>query len=428
MNRRNFITSTLAASAFINHRTVAASDKVNLAIIGVRSRGKTLATGFAALSDVNVAYVCDVDERVLGAAAQAVEQKAGKRPQLIGDLRRVLDDKSVDAVVIATPDHWHALATIWGCQAGKDVYVEKPCSHNLREGRLMIEAARRNKRIVQHGTQSRSRPSTQRAIAYIQSGKIGKVLMAKAWDVQLRDDIGRKQDSPVPKGVDYDTWTGAAPLLPFNENRFHYNWHWHWNYGTGDAGNDGVHQIDMARWALGVEAPNEVSGMGRKIFFQDDQQTPDTMNITFNCGDKALIFEMRIWNPYQMEGVGNGVAVYGSEGMVQIGRWDGKWGFKAFDSKGKEVHFDNANEPDHHARNFIDCIRSRQAPNAEIAVGHTSTTFAHLANIVARTGRNLKFDAKTETILGDAEANRYLRRQYRKHWATPKDTSMTARS
>ncbi len=421
MNRRHFVQSALAASVVLGRRAVAASDKVNLAVIGVRSRGKSLATGFAALPDVNVAALCDVDERVLGAAAQAVAQRTGNRPQLSGDLRRVLDDKTIDAVVIATPDHWHAPATILACAAGKDVYVEKPCSHNLREGRLMVEAARRHKRIVQHGTQSRSRPSTQRAIEYIRSGKIGKVLLAKAWDVQLRDDIGRKADSPVPKGVDYDTWTGVAPMLPFNENRFHYNWHWHWNYGTGDAGNDGVHQIDMARWALGVDAPTEVSGMGRKLFFQDDQQTPDTMNVTFNCGGKALIFEMRIWNPYQMEGIGNGVAVYGSEGMVHIGRWGGKWGFKVFDSKGQEVLFDNANEPDTHARNFIDCIRSRQTPNAEISLGHTSTTFAHLANIVARTGRNVKFDAKTETILGDAEANRLLKRQYRQHWATPRE-------
>jgi predicted dehydrogenase len=265
-------------------RAVAASDKVNLAVIGVRSRGKALATGFAGLPDVNLACLCDVDER-------------GRRPQLIGDLRRALDDKTIDAVVIAAPDHWHAPATILACDAGKDVYVEKPCSHNLREGRLMIEAARRNNRVVQHGTQSRSRPSTQRAIAYIQSGRIGQVLMAKAWDVQLRDDIGRKADAPVPAGVDYDTWIGPAPLLPFNENRFHYHWRWHWNYGTGDAGNDGVHQIDMARWALGVDAPVEASGMGRKLFFRDDQQTPDTMNIAFDCGGKSLLFEMRIWTP-----------------------------------------------------------------------------------------------------------------------------------
>ena len=210
MNRRNFVKSAIAASALINQRSVGASDKVNLAVIGVRSRGKSLATGFAALPDVNIAYLCDVDERTLAATAAAVEQRAGKRPQLIGDLRRALDDKAIDAVVIATPDHWHAPATILACDAGKDVYVEKPCSHNLREGRLMVEAARRNKRIVQHGTQARSRPSTQRAIAYIQSGKIGKVLMAKAWDVQLRDDIGHKEDSPVPKGVDYDTWTGSG--------------------------------------------------------------------------------------------------------------------------------------------------------------------------------------------------------------------------
>jgi len=329
-------------------------------------------------------------------------------------------------VVIATPDHWHAPATILACEAGKDVYVEKPASHNLREGRLMVNAARQHKRVVQHGTQSRSRPSTQRAIEYIKSGKIGKVLMAKAWDVQLRDDIGHVEDSPVPAGVDYETWTGPALMLPFNLNRFHYKWHWNWNYGTGDAGNDGVHQIDIARWALGVDYPTEAAGLARKLFFRDDQVTPDTMNVSFNCGDKMILFEMRIWNPYQMEGVDNGVAVYGSDGMVQIGRWAGKTGFKVFDSKGKEILFDNAAEPDTHAANFVDCIRSRKAPNAEIEIGHTSTVYAHLANVVARTSKSIKFDPSTQTIVGDADASRFLTRQYRKHWGTPKEAEITS--
>ncbi|HZN11704.1 MAG TPA: Gfo/Idh/MocA family oxidoreductase [Blastocatellia bacterium] len=422
MDRRSFVKSAVAAAALAK-TVVAASDKVNVAVIGVNGRGKGLAGQFAALPEVNLAYLCDVDERVLGPAADDVVKRGGKRPQTVGDLRRVLDDKSVDAVVIATPDHWHAPATILACDAGKDVYVEKPASHNLREGRLMVEAARRHKRVVQHGTQARSRPSTRRAIEYVKSGKIGRVLMAKAWDVQLRDDIGHREDSAVPPGVDYENWTGPAPMLPFNENRFHYKWHWHWNYGTGDAGNDGVHQIDMARWALGVDYPLGASGMGRKLFFKDDQQTPDTVNLTYDCGDKAIMFEMRIWNPYSMEGVDNGVAIYGSDGMVHIGRWGGKWGYKVFDAKGKEVSFDNANEPDTHAQNFVDCVRSRQAPNAEIEIGHISTVYAHLANIVARTGRNLKFDPKTENIAGDAEAARLLKRQYRKHWATPKESS-----
>jgi predicted dehydrogenase len=430
MKRRHFVQSALAASVMMKRavsggQTPAASDRVNLAMIGVRGRGMSLISSLVSNPNVSIDYICDTDQRVWGKAASAIEKATGKAPKTVVDLRRVLDDKSIDAVVIATPDHWHAPATILACEAGKDVYVEKPASHNLREGRLMVQAARRHQRIVQHGTQSRSRPSTQRAIEYIKAGKIGKVLMAKAWDVQLRDDIGHQNDSRVPEGVDYETWTGPALMLPFNENRFHYKWHWNWNYGTGDAGNDGVHQLDIARWALGVNYPTEAGGLARKLFFRDDQQTPDTMNVSFNCDDKVIVFEMRIWNPYQMEGVDNGVAIYGSEGMVHIGRWQGKTGFKVFDVKGKEVLYDNANEPDNHTNNFIDCVRSRKAPNAEIETGHISTVYAHLANVVARTSRTIKFDPKTETIVGDQDASRYLTREYRKHWATPK-TSETA--
>ncbi|MBM3804783.1 MAG: Gfo/Idh/MocA family oxidoreductase [Acidimicrobiia bacterium] len=424
MNRRYFLQSSLALAA-ASRRHTAASDQVNLAFIGVRGQGKGLVNQFAALPEVNIPYLCDVDANVFGPAAKIVEEKKGKKAELIGDLRRALDDKTVDAIVVATPDHWHAPATLFGCAAGKDVYVEKPCSHNLREGRIMVEAARRTQRVVQHGTMYRSYPSYLRAVEHVQSGKIGKALMAKAWDVQLRNDIGRQQDGPVPTGVDYETWTGPALMLPFNANRFHYKWHWNWNYGTGDAGNDGVHQIDIARWALGVEAPLEVSGMGRKLFFQDDQQTPDTMTVTFNYPDKAMIFEMRIWTPYGMEDQENGVAIYGSEGVMHIGRWSTaagrKYGYRVYDRKHQLVLEDYETQPQNwHARNFVDCIRSRQKPNADIEIGFTSSLHAHLANIVARTGRPLKFDAKTSSIAGDAQANQLLGREYRKHWATPK--------
>jgi predicted dehydrogenase len=353
-DRRTFLKATgLGTAELAIARAVSANDKVTIAVMGVRGQGRSLTQRFASLADVNIAYLCDVDEKVFARAAKIVEGSKGKPPRLVADIRRVLDDKSVDAIVIATPDHWHAPATLLACDAGKDVYVEKPAAHNIREGRLMVEAARRHKRVVQVGTQARSRPSTQRAIAYVQSGKIGRVLMAKAWNIQLRENIGRKQDSAPPAGVDYDTWTGPAAMLPFNENRFHYRWHWHWNYGTGDIGNDGVHQIDIARWALGVDHPSDVSGMGRKLFFDDDQQTPDTMNITFNYPGKALMFEMRIWNPYQLEGIDNGVAVYGASGYVHIGRWNGKGGFKVFDSKDKLVLEDLGPEPDTHPRNFV---------------------------------------------------------------------------
>jgi predicted dehydrogenase len=276
--------------------------------------------------------------------------------------------------------------------------------------------------MVQHGTQSRNRPSTIRAIDYVKSGKIGKVLMAKAWNIQLRDDIGHAEDSPVPKGVDYDTWLGPAPWIPFNINRFHYKWHWHWHFGTGDAGNDGAHQMDIARWALGVNYPKTISGMGRKVFFDDDQQTPDTMNVTFDYGDKAMIWEMRIWTPYPMEGVDNGVGIYGSDGMVVVGRWNRVWGFKVYDAKGEIVLHDQETDDEMktHTQDFIRSIKSRELPNADIGIGHISALHCHLANIVSRVGRTVQFDAESETIVGDDAANLHVTRRYRQHWGTPR--------
>jgi len=421
MNRRYFLGTGLAAAAS-RRMAVAASDQVNIGIIGVGGRGRAIMGDFAATKAANIRAICDADKTSLE-KAQAVVAKLGlPKPAEVSDMRRLLEDKGIDAVVITTPDHWHAPAAILAADAGKDVYVEKPCSHNIREGRLMIDAARRNGRIMQVGTQSRSRPSTLRGIEYAKSGKIGKVLMAKAWNVQLRDDIGHKEDGPVPPGVDYETWLGPAPWIPFNENRFHYKWHWHWHFGTGDAGNDGAHQIDIARWALGAGYPVRASGSGRKVFFRDDQQTPDTMNVTFDYEDgKSMIWEQRIWNPYAMEEVENGVAVYGTQGMVHIGRWNRKWGFKAFDKDGKLVHHDDAGDGDRdHQQNFLDCVRSRKLPAADIMEGHLSAIHCHLANIVSRCGRNVAFEQETETIPGDPGANVYVKRTYRTHWGTPK--------
>lgn len=423
MNRRTFFLGVPAAAAVLTRRAVAASDTVNLAIIGVRGRGRSIGGSLASIPGANIAALCDVDDASYGVGAKAVEAKLGKRPPHVKDLRRCLDDKSIDAVVVATPDHWHVPAALLALSAGKDVYVEKPLSHNLHEGRLLVDATRKLKRVVQVGIQSRSRPSTQRAIEVVRSGKIGKVLMAKAWNVQLRKNIGHKEDAPVPAGIDFDTWTGPALMLPYNENRYHYNWHWHWNYGTGDMGNDGVHQLDMARWALDVEMPQRVTGTGRKLFFDDDQQTPDTMNINFEFKDKMLMFEMRIWTPYGMEGQENGVAIYGSNGMVHIGRWTGPWGYRVYDTKGKLVD-DQSNGGDgsdaQHLTNFLACVKSREQPNAPVEMGHASTTLCHLGNIVARTGRALAFDGAKETITGDTEASALLRRKYRQHWSTPK--------
>jgi predicted dehydrogenase len=413
MRRRVFLAGAMSSLAM-------ASDRVRVAVIGVRGRGRALTSEMLALPDVEVAALVDVDSRSFGRAAKAVEEKTGKAAVTYPDMRRVMDDRTIDAVVIATPDHWHGPAALLAVAAGKDVYVEKPCSHNLREGRWMVDAARAGKRVMQVGTQGRSRVSTQRAVEFVRSGGIGKVRMAKAWNVQLRDDIGRKPDSMAPKEFDYDTWTGPAEALPFNENRSHYTWHWHWNYGTGDMGNDGAHQLDMARWALGVEAPVAVSGWGSKVFFDDDQQTPDSMSLTFSYpGGEALLFEQRIWTPYGMNEQENGVAVYGSEGMVEIGRWNKKWGYKIFDRKGKLVKIDQEPGEGGHPENFIACVKSRATPNGDIAIGHTSALHAHLGNIVARTGRNLRFDPVRETIMADPAATALLGRRYRKHWGTP---------
>jgi len=413
--------SALSATV-LRRRAAAASDQVNLGIIGVGGRGRYLLQSYAKISGANIKTICDADKASLE-KAQAVASKLGiAKPSEVTDMRRLLDDKTIDAIVVTTPDHWHAPAAILGVEAGKDVYVEKPASHNIREGRLMIDAARRTGKLMQVGTQSRSRESTVRAIELIKSGKIGRVLTAKAWNIQLRDDIGHKEDGPVPAGVDYETWLGPAPWIPFNENRFHYKWHWHWHFGTGDAGNDGAHQIDIARWALGESYPVRVSGSGRKVFFKDDQQTPDSMLATFDYEDgKSLIWEQRIWNPYGMNEIENGVGVYGTEGMIHIGQYNRKWGFKVFDKDGKMTQHDDAGDSDAvHQQKFVDSVRSRKLPPGDIMEGHLSAIHCHLANIVARTGRNVSFDQETETIVGDSVANAHVKRTYRSHWGTPK--------
>jgi predicted dehydrogenase len=423
MRRRTFLSSA-AAAVSASAALAAPTERITIALMGVRGRGRSLTEAFCAQPDIDVAYVCDVDENVVDAAYKIIEASGRKRPPLVSDLRRCLDDKRVDAIVMGTPLHWHAPGTILACAAGKDVYVEKPVSHNVREGRLMVEAARRHRRIVQVGSQLPSLPVTQEFHNYVQSGRLGRVLMAKVWNVQLRRSIGRKADEPVPAGVDYETWTGPLPKLPFNRNRFHSTVNWHWHYGAGDIANDGVHELDIARRALGVALPVRVSGFGRKMYFDDDQQTPDTMNLTYEYDDGRLItYEQRLWNPYGLEGCDNGVAVYGDKAVAQFGRFrEHNWGFRVLDDKNVEVLFaehgkSSIDTP--HARNFLDSMRSRKPPRVEIEEGHWASALAHLGNIVARTGRPFRFDPVTETIPDDDEAAALLKRTYRSHWSTP---------
>ena len=282
--RRHFLFGSLAAVAggLAPKPSRSASETVVLGFMGVRGRGRDLIKYFAKRSDVEIAYLADVDSRLLAERAAEVESLRGHRPKTVQDFRRVLDDKSVDALVIATPDHWHALATIWACQAGKDVYVEKPTSHSIWESRKMVEAARKHDRVVQVGAQCRSAPYMTAALEYLQSGKLGDVHFVKVFNSKPRSTIGNLPDKPVPAGVDYDMWLGPAPMRPFNENHFHYAWHWFWNYSGGDLINDGVHQLDLARWCIGRKHPRSVYSTGGIHFFKDAQETPDTQIVTWD--------------------------------------------------------------------------------------------------------------------------------------------------
>jgi predicted dehydrogenase len=433
-SRRHLLRTTaggLAALAAASHVRAADppptdSDAITLAVIGPGGMGTNLLRSFAAMKDVRVTHVCDVDARRAGKAAEAAKAISGREAKVESDLRRVLDDKDVRAVVIATPDHWHGPAAILAAEAGKHIYVEKPASHNVREGRLMVEAARRNKVVMQVGTQGRSTPHVKEAFEYLRSGELGEILAAKAWNSQLRANIGRKQPGQAPAEVDYDTWVGPAPMVPFQENRFHSWWRWWHAFGTGDIGNDGVHDLDVARWGLDVDTlhPTSVTAIGGKYFFDDDQQFPDTQYVvyeyTLDDGKKRqLTFEQRIWSPYVQEGLENGSAYYGTKGYLILNR---QGGYQAFGPKNKPIK-NVAGKLDSalHHRNFLDCVRSGARPNADIEIGHRSAAVAHLGNIAARVGRRINFDPKAEQVVGDDEANALVRRQYREgHWAVPK--------
>ena len=436
-NRRSFLESSAATglvaalSAAASKKAHAANDKVALCMMGVRGRGGGVLSTFASLSEVEVRYVCDIDEQVREAAIARVEQKTGKRPIGIKDYRQALDDKSLDALASGTPDHWHALPTIHACQAGKDVYVEKPDGHNIIEGQVMVAAARKYGRVVQLGTQSRSGAHFLECMEYLKTGALGKVRFAKAWESARQGSIGRPADSPVPPGVDYDLWLGPAPLRPFNKVRFHGNWRWFFDYGTGDLGNDGVHRLDYARWALASALsaekqtlpllPRAVSAHGGKYYFDDAQEWPDTMMVTYDFAPGCLLtYEMRVWNAYPLHEESEGAAVLGDQGSVVIG--NGRW--RAFDAKGKLVKESVGSYGNDlaHVKNFLDCMRNRGKPNADLeTVGHPSSLLCHLGNAAWRAGRTLRFDPASYTFVGDADANQYLTRpEYRKPWLLPK--------
>jgi predicted dehydrogenase len=397
--------------------------------VGVRGRSRNHMSAYNQMANVEIAAICDVDETVLNAGLAAVEKAKGKRPAAFTDLRKLLEDKSIDAISIATPNHLHTLQTIWACQAGKDVYVEKPCSHDMFEARQIVAAAEKYNRIVAHGTQQRA--GIGRVVAQqLRDGLIGDVYMARGMCYKRRDTIGRKPVMPVPAGVHYDLWLGPAPEHAFTQNRFHYNWHWFWDYGNGDLGNQGVHQVDMARWGLGVKYPTKISAIGGHFMFDDDQETPNTLNASFEFGDgamkkKMMTFEVRHWITNHEAGIEEpepqnvGVIFYGSKGYMAV--WSEDTGkYQTWLGREQKPGPSGADLGNNWV-NFIDVVRSRKQADlfAPVAEGAISTTLVHLANISYRLGRTLHFDPVSYSCEGDAEANGMFRREYRKPFVVP---------
>ncbi len=429
--RRQFlqVASTGMLAAMASRTTAAAgngaNDKITVGIIGCGGRSLSDGTNFQNAKNAEIAYVCDPDDNRRTAAAQKFNVPSERS---ISDMRYMLDDKSLDAVIITTPDHWHSPAAILACEAGKHVYVEKPISHNIREGRLLVEAAARNKVKVQHGTQNRSTQMMIDAVKALREGVIGNVIVAKCWNIQKRGSIGPGRDTDPPAGFDYDTWVGPATMIPYRTNRVHNRWTWWYHFGTGDMGNDGVHDIDYTRWGLGVEThPTKISGPGGKFFFDDEQEFPDTQQVAFEYpGDgkpgnrKLLIYEQRLWSTNYPHNVDSGAEFYGTGGQMFLSR-RGKVQVIDERNKPKELNITPQKQDDvAHIRNFLEAIRDGKPLTADALTGHLSTSLCHLGNISTRLGRSLTFDPDKEQFLGDEEANKLVGREYRDHWGKPK--------
>jgi predicted dehydrogenase len=424
-SRRDFLYTSagvLGSSLLTASRTWAASanERFRLAVVGCGNQGHSHFRALSQLPNVEIAYVCDIDQERLG---KAIEQTNAKG---VADIRRALDDPHIDGVTLAVPDHWHVPAALLALEAGKHVYIEKPASHNFREGQLLLAAAAKSGHSVQHGTQARSAPGIQEAIAQLHDGLIGDVLVAKCWNWQTRTSIGHAEPSTPPASVDYDTWVGPAEWLPFQKNRFHYDWHWWYNFGAGDLGNDGVHEMDYALWGLGVTgAPKRVMGSGGVYFFDDDRQWPDTQQITYEYetprGARMLIYEQRLWSNSYPYNVDSGVEFYGTKGKLFVSK-RGKC--EVFDEKKNRVPLKiDVVKPvvSAHMQNWIDAAKDGGKLNAPLDVATVTTTAIHLGNISTRLKRSLVFDADKAQIVDDTEATALLARKYRAegHWSVP---------
>jgi len=440
INRRTFLKTTgtaslglacfgaLAEAEVVPARVIGANGNLKAAVIGTNGRGGAHIDCLTRIPGVEITHICDVDTRALDKGIKAAAKKQSATPQGVGDFRKVLADPSVDVVTIATPDHWHTPMAILALAAGKHVYVEKPCSHNPHEGELLVQAVDKYQRVLQMGAQRRSFPNLQAIIGEIHNGLIGKAYFGRAWYTNNRESIGHGKPAPVPEWLDYELWQGPAPRLAYVDNLVHYKWHWRWHWGTGEALNNGTHEVDVCRWALGVSWPTRVSSNGGRYAFQDDQETPDTQTIAWDFPEgKTMSWEGRSCNKFPVEKLERGVMIYGTEGAVLL---DGN-SYTVYDSKGavvKEVKDTQAVDPTNtvsasgieldllHVRNFIDAVRNGTPPNCPATEGHRSVALLHLGNIAWRVGRELHCDTTNGHILDDRAAMKLWRRDYEPGW------------
>ncbi|MEJ7644519.1 MAG: Gfo/Idh/MocA family oxidoreductase [Chryseolinea sp.] len=435
ITRKDFIGRTLVAGAgmFVAPQVFSfqgsPNEKVVMGVMGTNSRGHFLAKMLAKLPNVEVGYVCDVDELVMAKTIAEIEKATGKKPKGIKDIRKLLEIKDVDAVAIAPPDHWHAPAALMGVKAGKHVYVEKPCSHNPAEGEILVAAAQKFNKLIQMGSQRRSFPKVMEAIGALRQGAIGRVYFAKGWYANGRKAIGVGKVAAPPTTLDYELWQGPAPRRPYKDNLIPYNWHWFWNWGTGEALNNGTHELDVMRWGLGVDYPTKVVSAGGRFAYQDDWETPDTQTITIEFpNNTAMTWEGRSCNDYPVEGTGRGVIFYGEKGTMSIPGGDD---YKIFDPGNKLVKEvkTNIQQADAtntmgmgdlldslHLVNFVDSIRGKSTLTAPISEGHKSTLLPQLGNIAYRTGRTIYCDPSNGHIKDDKEATALWSRTYEKGW------------
>ena len=417
-SRREFMqtgAALVAAAAVTGAGAQVSGRKVRHAVIGVGGQGRTHTRTFDSLENCEVVALAEIDPERLKEGRALLPAEANVK--LSTDFREVIADPSIDSVSIATCDHWHTPAALHALKAGKHVYVEKPLSHNVRESFALLDAARKTGKCVQQGTQSRSSEGVRAAIQFLRDGALGKVRLAKAINHQLREPIGRAPTSTPPEGVNYDLWVGPGELRPFTQNRWHYNWHWYWDLGCGDIANDGIHQIDIARWGLGVAYPKRVTASGGQLFYDDDHETPDVQLVTYEYDDCYLVYEMRLWTDYPMDGHTNGDVFYGDNGRLDIGG-DGC----IVTLKGEEPRkIGGGADIRVHMQNFIDAVAANDAGklNAPVEEGAISATLCHLGNVATRVGRSLVFDSEAVKCEGDKDATNLLERTYRAGYELP---------